>query len=150
MASVRGKFPKIVWNGNTILFGVPLDQAVAFSRPSPGSERARAASGVRDAWLTGIDQILRGAVRWIPGEDETCPYGHTATGWDGATGWRAFLEYAWEGNAFAFYPDKDVGTNYVMYLNKPDEEPPTLEESPYRRLDVFELEDADGTVIVGY
>ena len=54
-------------------------------------------------------------------------------GWDGSTGWRAFLEWAWEANQFDFYPDKDVGTNWACYLEEPRGGAPSLEPTTARR-----------------
>jgi len=149
MASVRGFFFKIVWDGNTLLSPEPLDFALSHTNVREGSERAKAPSGTRDSWITGHDQTLAGEVRRIPGEDEVTVYGHTATGWDGATGWAAFLEYARDGGTFTFFPNKDAGTVYTCSLIQPFEENPTSESNGYRRLSLV-IEDTSGTRIIGY
>lgn len=149
MASVRGFFFKIVWGGNTILSAEPLDFPLSHTTPRSGSDKAQAPSGTRDTWITGHDQTLSGDVRRIPGENQVTVYGHTATGWDGATGWAAFLEYARDGGVFTFFPNKDAGTNYTCTLIEPFDEEPTAERNGFRRLRL-KIEDTSGTRIIGY
>jgi len=149
MASVRGYFFKIVWGAKTILSAEPLDFPVASTTPRAGSDRTQAPAGTRDFWITGHDQTLTGGVRRVPGEDLATQYGHTATGWDGASGWAAFLEYARDGGAFTFFPNKDAGTNYTCYLLEPFSETPSPEKNGDRRFDLS-LETTDGAPFLGY
>ncbi|HRN54414.1 MAG TPA: hypothetical protein PK788_13035 [Gemmatimonadaceae bacterium] len=109
----RGIRPFIVWGSafpqERLIFGWPLDDAIAYSLPRNGSEFIVLPSGVTDAWLTGHDSILAARVRSIPRVDELLP--RPATGWEGAAGWDAFLRWAREGGAFTLYPD---GRNHVL------------------------------------
>lgn len=123
--------PKITWGtsyGSTLLFAWPLDNVVAYSEPRKGAAYAVAASGARDAWLPGTDYVLAGDVRWIPKGSGTNPHG-----WDGSTGWRAFLEWARAMNAFRFYPDSGVATYYDCYLRAPLEGEPRIEQATGER-----------------
>lgn len=111
--------PKITWGtsfANTLNIGYPLDDWNATSTFREGSEFVQSLSGVEDAWIVGTDFILKGTVRWIYTANSTNP---TQTGWDGLTGWRAFLEWARQKNAFRFFPDKDVNTYITSYLVEP-------------------------------
>ena len=113
------RIPKIVWNANTLEFGYPLDSAVSWEEPVTGSQWVIAPSGARDAWIVRSEPRLVGSVRWIP-TDTIASTGYAPfTGWDGATGWRAFLAWVREMNTFAFYPDRDSGTNITSYLSLP-------------------------------
>jgi hypothetical protein len=116
-----GKFtvPKITWNtgfGSTFTFAYTLDNWSSYSKPRDGSEWAQSTSGIEDAWIVGKDYYLEGDIRWIPSTDTTSP---VATGWDGSTGVRAFLEWAWDKNGFNFYPDKNAGNPILSYLVQP-------------------------------
>ena len=111
--------PKITWGAsfaNTLNFGYPLDNFASYSKPRQGSEWVQATSGAEDAWVVGRDYYLQGLARWIPTTDSTGP---TATGWDGSTGFRAFLEWAQDKNAFRWFPDKNSGTYITSYLFEP-------------------------------
>src|SRR5688500_16995903 len=108
----QNEIPQILWGAalaNVLSIADPLDDPTAYSVPRQGSEWGQASSGERDAWILAgeHDQRLRGTVRHIPIVDTLSP---VATGWDGATGFRAFLEWARAMNAFRFQPDKDVAT----------------------------------------
>lgn len=117
-----GKFtiPKITWNGHTTSFGYQLDNWQSYSKPRDGSEWAQSTSGVEDAWVVGRDFYLEADIRWLPSSDTTIPA--VATGWDGTTGVRAFLEWAQDKNQFAFFPDKNSGTSINSYLVEPVED----------------------------
>jgi hypothetical protein len=105
--------------------GYPLDEAVAYSRPQEGSQFVFLPSGEADGWDAGTAHRLDAVVRWIPREDTATPL---ATGWDGATGWRAFLEWARRGNPFWLSPDvTDLAAGWTMHLEAPFDEPPALE-----------------------
>lgn len=141
--------PRILWGAsfaNVLSFGYPLDGPISYPLPREGSEWVQASSGVRDAWLVGTDQRLRGSVRHIPIADTVSP---VASGWDGATGWRAFLEWARAMNVFRFYPDKDLAGYLECYLVAPLLEPPALEDDGTRTLEL-EVESSAGTAFSGY
>ncbi len=126
--------PKITWGAsfaNTITFGYPLDSPVGYSEPREGHETLELDSGVFDAWVKGHRQLLAGDVRWIPGTVTTDP---AATGWDGTTGWRAFLEWARGMNLFRFYPDATKGDYHSCYLIEPMSGQPEAEGDGTRRL----------------
>lgn len=146
----RGEVPKITWGtsfANTLTFGYPLVDAVAYPEPGPGSEWAEAPSGEVDAWVVRDDEILQGSVGWIPAGDTTDP---VATGWDGATGWGAFLKWARAGNVFRFFPDKDNAAFVACVMaDGANAQPPTLESDLTRRL-AFRIRSTDGTPFTGY
>jgi len=132
----RGDIPKIAWGtgyANTLYFGYPLDNAISWSDPRAGFEVAETAAGTEDAWDPGVWYLLTGDVRWIPTSDDTTPMGDSITGWDGATGWRAFLEWARPKQSFRFYPDKDVASYIDSYLVQPNSGAPSLEKADATR-----------------
>lgn len=111
------KLPKITWGTsftNTLDMKYPLDDWRAYSEARQGSEFIQTESGIEDAWIIGEDFVLEGSIRWIPTTGSV-----SQSGWDGATGWRAFLSWARAKNEFRFYPDKDSGTYYTSYLVEP-------------------------------
>jgi hypothetical protein len=106
--------PKIEWNGNTLNIPYQLDNVVSYAATSDASQFVRIENGDEYAWVPNINYILEGDVRWIPTTSTA-----TQTGWDGATGWRAFLEYARAKNKFKFYID-GLDTSYIeSYLVDP-------------------------------
>lgn len=111
-----GKLPKIVWSGsvNTINIAYPLDEWRSYSEPRAGSVFTQVESGEEDAWVIGTDYILEGVIRWIPNTSTV-----SGSGWDGSTGWRAFLENARQKYTFRFYPDKNSSTFNTCYLVEP-------------------------------
>lgn len=136
MADFRGDTPKITWDGNTLTFPSAPERPRDYSQPEMGSERKRFPSGALDSWRTGLLYVVEMEVRHIPLTDEN-QFGFTATGWQGATGWRAFLEHAWDGNSFDLFPDKDSATSETCRLIEPSEN---------RR---YELEDTTGLKRIG-
>lgn len=137
MASYRRTLPRITWGAgavNQINFAYPLDEAIAYSKPQEGSAIAFLPSGAVDAWDAGTAYVLEAVVRWVPMENTATPL---ATGWDGATGWRAFLEWARKGNAFTFYPNVlTLGVLHTLYLEEPFDSAPTLEPDMTRAIRV--------------
>lgn len=108
MPNYRRLPARILWGAtyqNALDLGYPLDGAIAGSTPREGSEWAQGNSGAEDAWITAHDQWLQGDVRWIPRDDTIIPEGRRHSGWNGTTGWRAFLEWARAKNVVRFYPD---------------------------------------------
>ena len=109
--------PRITWGSsfaNVLTIGYPLDDFRAYSSARDGSEFIEGMSGIRDAWIIGHNYFLEGTVRWIPASDSA-----TQTGWNGVTGWRAFLESARQMIPFRFYPNASTGTYYTSYLVEP-------------------------------
>lgn len=152
MAFWRGYLPKITWGtglANTLTFGQALDQARSWAKPKDDSDHLQLESGIEMAWVAGYDYGLEGQVRHIPITDQASPV--VATGWDGATGWEAFLEWAWLKNQFRFYPDAAGGTFWPMYLVEPFKEfGDTLEQNRrYRQLRLL-MRTADNSVVTGY
>jgi len=148
----RGAIPAITWGAafaNTLNTGVPLDRARAYSQPRKGSRVHESAGGVRDSWIVGRDQVLEGLWRWIPITDEASP---TVTGWDGATGWRAALEWMQDSNVFRFMPDQDsMGTFLTMYLLEPFDRVPIDQERIFRYRSLFlSMRTSDDAVVTGY
>lgn len=148
MTDFRAKRPKILWGtsfANTLSFGYPLDSVVAGDEPRAGSSFDQAPSGVEDAWIVGTDYVLAAEARYIPQADTASP---VATGWDGATGVRAFLAWARDKNVVRFYPDKDGGTFIDSYLVEPMTGQGALEEDGTKRV-AFKLRNAS-TAYDGY
>ena len=149
----RGAIPAITWGAafvNTIDRSLPIDRARVYSTPRPGSVLTGVTGGARDAWITGTDHILEGLFRWIPIADETTP---AVTGWDGATGWRAFLEWVKEGNVFRLIHDQDTpGTYSPMYLLEPfGDDPGIAQERMFRyRAVKMKMRTSDDSVLTGY
>ena len=114
--------PKITWGGsfaNTVTIAYPVDNFTSYSKPREGSEWIQSPAGVEDAWIVGRDYYLNVDIRWIPTNNTTNP---NATGWDGATGFRAFIEWAQDKNIFRWYPNASTGTYYSCYLVSPTDE----------------------------
>ena len=121
------KLPKITWGAsfaNTVNFAYPVDNWSSYSQPREGSMVTQAQSGVEDSWRIGTDYYLSVELKWMPNTDTTTPL---ATGWDGATGVRAFVEYAQDKNVCRWYPDKTSGTYIHSYLVEPMTGGPTTE-----------------------
>lgn len=137
MTSHRRAFPKILWGAalaNTLNVGYWLDNVSAWSEPRAGSEQVQAPSGIEEAWTVGRDYYLQADLAWIPQTDTASPL---ATGWDGATGVRAFLEWAQDKNVFRFYPDaNDAATHIDCYLVDPMTGAPAPELDGSRRLTI--------------
>jgi hypothetical protein len=106
-----------------------------------------APSGVEDAWVVGTDQLLEGDIRWVPTTDITDPL--LATGWDGATGVRAFLEWAREKNIFRWLPDRNSAGYYQCYLQEPFDQAPELEQDATRKVHIV-MRTTDDTPFEGY
>ena len=119
----------IEWNGNTLLMQYPFDNTNAYSTVIDGSETVRIENGFEYSWIPNTNYILEADVRWIPTTSTS-----TQTGWDGATGWRAFLEYARAKNQFKFYPDARNPDYYInSYLVEPLNGEHELESDGTRR-----------------
>lgn len=152
IADYRGKAFKIVWSGHTLNSAVPLDDARAWPELRPGSTSRRVVSGIEDAWTTGIDWLLSGEVIHIQATDTTLQNGQPHSGWDGTGGWRAFLEWAWDGHAFVFYPDaSDASTAFNAVLVEPtQEQAPELDAPSITRRLALVIRRSDGDRVVGY
>lgn len=117
---------QILWGTgfeNVLDFDYPraLDVPRTWRRPAPGSARARNSAGTTDAAVYGYDYLLAGRARWFNRSD-----------WDNPVGLQAFLDWAGQGNAFRFVPDKTVPDFYVdnCTLDSPfDDVEPSLEEA---------------------
>jgi hypothetical protein len=96
---------KITWGASreNTLWLPYFENAMAWARPGPDWEWVRTPSGYRDSWQAGFDQTAAGDVPWIPRSATTSPF---SSGWDGATGWRAFMQWAAaHPNWFAWHND---------------------------------------------
>lgn len=106
---------KIQWNNNTLFMEYALDNSISYSTTIDGSEAIRIENGTEYSWIPNTNYIMEGDVRWIPTTSTA-----TQTGWDGGTGWRAFLEYARAKNKFIYYYNaKDDSTGIESYLVEP-------------------------------
>lgn len=113
--------PKITWGtsfANTLTIQYQLDNYRAYSKPRDGYKTRQTLSGVEDALWFGTDYMLEGEIRYVPTTNTGA-----ATGWDGVTGWMAFLEWAQLKNAFRWFPDNASGTYITSYLVDPLEAP---------------------------
>lgn len=138
MPNFRLTIPKILWGAafaNTLNVGYRLDNVKSWDEPRQGGAVDQAPSGVEDAWTVGVDYVLEGELRWIPQTDTTTPL---ATGWNGALGVRAFLQWARDKNVVRFYPDAASGTFIDCYLVEPMKGGGEVEEDGTRRV-VFRL-----------
>lgn len=125
----------ITWGAsfaNTLEVGY-LDAISSWSEGAPGSEYAAVPSGEEDAWIPGTWYYFAATVRWIPTTNETTPF--VRTGWDGTTGFRAFLEYARTKADIRLVPDRGTpGTYVTSKLVAPTEGEPGLEGDGTRTL----------------
>lgn len=131
MGTNQTKRGKITWGAsfaNTLLLQFQGDGIISYSEPSEGSQWVVAESGVRDAWIVSTTYVLEFDWRWI--YTTTGTY----TGWDGATGVRAWLENARAMNVFRWYPDASSGTYIESYLREPMNGAPTVEPDGSRSL----------------
>ncbi len=150
-----GTIPAILWGGsfaNTVSIAHPLDSPNAGSTQRSGTETATAPSGTRDAWVVGTDDILEGEIRHIPIADlSPDDNGENATGWDGATGVKAALEWLLDGNVGRWVPDEDsLGTYVEFYLDEPKEAMARKERDTNRRRLRIRLVATDGSSFTGY
>ena len=111
-----GDVPAITWGAafvNTWSIAYPVDFANHGSEPRKGSERAVGPAGGEDAWIVGTEEILEGVIIAIPIADLTPDNnGNNATGWDGATGVKAALEFLLDAGVGRFIPDHfDITTS---------------------------------------
>jgi hypothetical protein len=134
MTDLRLKLAKILWGpafANTLNIGYPFDNFASGSTPRDGSEQTQAPSGVEDAWTIGTDYLLDVVARYIPQVNTGSP---VATGWDGATGFRAFLEWARDKNLVRLYGDAAGGAFIDCYLVDPMTDTPTPEADGTRTI----------------
>ena len=146
----RHVVPKIEWGAafvNTLAFGYPLVNVQAYSASRDGLETLNGRDGGMDAWHNGNRYLLEGTID-IPPADWVTHYG-PGTGWTGATGWRAFLQWARETNQFRFYPSAALGTFYLAYLVDPWDGAPEPGWDFTRRLSLRILS-AAGVPFLGY
>lgn len=149
----QGETPAFLWGAgyaNTLNIAWPFGSAVAWSEPREGSEFVVAPSGVRDSWVVGTEYLLRAEVGWLPVVSDTAENGLSRTGWDGATGWAAFLAWAWQWpNKPRLVPNRSaMGTYREVYLIEPRGEP-AIEPNGQRRVSLL-LASADGSPFTGY
>jgi hypothetical protein len=154
MPNYRAKPHKITWGAafaNTLNLGDGLDQTNAYPILRAGGEQTQYRSGVEDAWDAGTDQMFTGVARWVPRDNGSTGFGNAITGWNGATGFAAFLSWARLKNVVRFYPDP-VGTPalfYPCYLVEPMADPPELEDDFSRRVRLL-LRTSDGSIVDGF
>ena len=111
------------------------DNSVSYSKPI--GETMKVTSGEEDAWTFSTEYFANFDARGIP--PSTLSGAFTATGWNGVTGFRAFLEWARDGNEFRFIPDRtDLGTFILSRLVAPGpDEVPSLEGNGFRRVSMI-------------
>lgn len=149
-----GTIPAILWEGsfaNTASFAHPLDSPNAGSTQRRGTEVGVAPSGTRDAWVVGTDDILEGELRHIPIANLTPDdNGENATGWDGAAGIKAMLEWLLDGNVGRWVPDEDSLGTYVEFYLDADEAMARKETNTNRRRLRIRLVATDGSSFTAY
>ncbi len=150
-----GDVPAIKWGSgfaNTWDIAYPLDFANHGSEPRKGSERAVSPSGVEDAWIVGTEEVLEGEIRAIPVANVTETNGNAATGWDGATGVKAALEWLLDGNIGRFIPAKGTPSTFVpFYIVEPTRAMAGREDgNPNRRRLRITFRSSDGTAFSGF
>jgi hypothetical protein len=136
MPNYRNTLAKFLWGAgfaNTLSIGYRLDNVKCGDEPRAGSAFDQTPSGVEDSWITGFDYTLEAEIRWIPATDTASPL---ATGWDGAAGVRAFLQWARQKNVLRFYPDASGGTFIDSYLVDPMQGWGDVETDGTRRLPI--------------
>lgn len=106
--------------GGLLYFGYPADAAIAGPVLRPRSRRFASGAGTEYGQRTQVIDRLQLEARWVPRLDGLTPAGHSVTGWEGASGWEAYLASAWSGTVFWFYPDQeDLVTTYPCTLEQP-------------------------------
>ena len=151
-----GEIPAITWGAsfaNTWSIAYPIDRVNTGSKPREGSERAVSPSGVEDAWTVGTEETIEGEIIAIPIANLTPDNnGNNATGWDGATGVKAALEWFLDAGIGRFIPDKGtMGTYVPFYIVKPDMAvAPREANDPNRRRLAFIFRSQDGTAFTGF
>ena len=123
------KTPQITWGTATASFAYPVDNWATYSQPREGTQFIQTLSGVEDSWYVGDDYVFEGDFRWIPAETSS-----GITGWNGASGIRALLEYARRKQSVRFYPDSTASTYYTCYLVAPLDGGHSLEADGTRSL----------------
>jgi hypothetical protein len=137
MPDYRAKLPKILWGpglANVLNVGYPLDNVKTGHELREGSSIDRAPSGSEDTWKVGTDYLLSADITWIPKDNTAAPL---ATGWDGAAGFDAFLEWARDKNVMRFYPDAAGGAFVDCILAEPMKGQGDLETDGTRRVSVI-------------
>lgn len=139
MGANHGLQIKFTWGSgyaNTLYLGLPADNVIGYSSPRPGYQRTRAPSGVEDAWRPGTDYILEFDVGEVPSTDDSAGNfsgWQPATGWEGASGFEAFIDWCRDSNKPRFFPDASSGT-YIECHVYPPEGAPELEDNGTRRV----------------
>lgn len=124
--------PQIIWPGGTLQLGGPLDGALAYAVPRAGGEVVDFPSGESDGWDAGLEYFLEGLADYLPPTTQLV-HGVNVTGWDGPAGWRAYLEWAWDGETHLWRPaSTEPGTTFDVVLDAPG-------------LEAFPAAEADGT-----
>lgn len=127
--------PCILWGSsfqNTLSIGYPLDSLISYSNPREGYSVVQTESGIEGAWIQGTDYVLEGDMRWIPSVSTSNP---VYTGWNGATGVEAFLEFARNKNPIRYCPNAAATGSYTTcYLVEPMTGPPNQEENGTRSI----------------
>ena len=147
-----GEKPKITWGAafaNTLELGYPLDRATPYPQPREGSQWAKSPGGVEDSWVTETDELLAAVARWIPHTTGTTPEGTPITGWDGATGFAAFLRWGRAKNLIRFYPLRTEGTYVACYLVEPMKGAPAPENDGTRQVALV-LRTSDDSAFTGF
>jgi hypothetical protein len=145
----RGLTPRITWGAgyaNALVFFGRFDAVIGFPREFGESTHDLTLGGDGVGYTWPEHSILSGIVRRIPRVDTA-----GVTGWEGATGWDAFLtSWARDYQPFRWIYDATVpGTYTEVFLVEPMNGPPEEEPNRWKRLPLS-MRRRDGLAWSGY
>lgn len=150
MPNYTNAVPRITWGAafaNSLVFYGKLDRAGSMPRSKVDDEFPDVGvDGGAVGASYGEEYCLIATVRRIPRVDTG-----GITGWEGATGWNAFLYWAKDANAFRFiYDQSSLGVYTLCYLVEPRRGPYGEEVNRYKQIEGFTIRRADGLPFEGY
>jgi hypothetical protein len=132
-----------------LLFVMPPDDPMVYSKPQAPFQQVQSAAGFRDGWAEQHQEVMECQVRAIPYQGASDDLS-TWWGWDGAGGWHRFVEYFNDGGAFTFFPNQiDEATFYPCVAIEKTALKPDTDWVGHKRTSL-KFRTTDGSVIVGY